>query len=61
MAGRASALMAGRLVVAVEDIRAVATAALRHRLLLSFDAERQSISADEIIAETIERLPREPQ
>jgi MoxR-like ATPase len=59
MAGRASALMAGRLVVAVEDIREVAPAALRHRLLLSFDAERQSISADQIIAETLERLPRE--
>jgi MoxR-like ATPase len=59
MAARASALMAGRLVVAVEDIRAVAPAALRHRLILSFDAERQSISADEIIAETLERLPRE--
>jgi MoxR-like ATPase len=60
MAARASALMAGRLVVAVEDVRAVAPAALRHRLILSFDAERQSISADEIIAETLERLPREP-
>jgi MoxR-like ATPase len=61
MAARASALMAGRLVVAVEDVRAVAPAALRHRLILSFDAERQSISADELIAETLERLPREPQ
>jgi MoxR-like ATPase len=59
MAGRVSALMAGRLVVAVEDIRAVAAASLRHRLLLSFDAERQAISADEMIAETLELIPRE--
>jgi MoxR-like ATPase len=59
MAGRAAALMAGRAVLAIEDIRDIALAALRHRLLLSFDAERQSISADEIITETLERLPRE--
>jgi MoxR-like ATPase len=59
MAGRVSALMAGRLVVAVEDIRAVAAASLRHRLLLSFDAERQAISADEVIAETLAQIPRE--
>jgi MoxR-like ATPase len=59
MAGRVSALMAGRLVVAVEDIRAVAAASLRHRLLLSFDAERQAISADEVIAETLQQIPRE--
>lgn len=59
MAGRVSALMAGRLVVAVEDIRAVAAASLRHRLLLSFDAERQAISPDELISETLELTPRE--
>ena len=59
MAGRVAALMAGRFVLAVEDIREVALAALRHRLVLSFDADRQAISADQIIGEALERLPRE--
>jgi MoxR-like ATPase len=60
MAGRVAALMAGRLVVAIEDLGTVAGDCLRHRLQLSFDAERQSISADELIAEALEQLPREP-
>lgn len=60
MAGRVAALMAGRFVLSIDDIRDVAPAALRHRLLLSFDAERQAVSADEIIAETLTRLEREP-
>jgi MoxR-like ATPase len=59
MAGRVVALMDGRFVLSVEDVRAVALAALRHRLLLSFDAERQGVTAEQIITETLERLPRE--
>ena len=33
--------------------------ALRHRLVLSFDAERQQISPEDVIAETLERIPTE--
>lgn len=46
---KARAFMDGRLNVAFEDIEAVAPAVLRHRIILSFDAIQDNISADEVI------------
>jgi MoxR-like ATPase len=59
LAGRVAALMDGRPNLAIEDVRAVALPALRHRLVLTIDAERQGVSAEEIVAAALERLPRE--
>jgi MoxR-like ATPase len=61
LAGRVAALIDGRYSLAVEDVRAVALPALRHRLVLTIDAERQGVSADEIVTEALEALPREVQ
>ena len=49
LAGRVSALMDGRPALAFRDIRDAAHAALRHRLVLSFDAQREGISPDAVI------------
>jgi MoxR-like ATPase len=57
LAGRAAALMDGRVSLAFEDVRAVALPALRHRLVLSFDAERAGVSADELITDALTRVP----
>jgi MoxR-like ATPase len=57
LAGRAAALMDGRVNLAFEDVRAVALPALRHRLVLSFDAERAGVAADDIVAEALARVP----
>jgi MoxR-like ATPase len=59
LAGRVAALIDGRYSLAVEDVRAVALPALRHRLVLTIDAERQAVSADEIVAGALESVPRE--
>ena len=59
LAGRVAALMDGRYSLAIDDVRAVALPSLRHRLVLSIDAERQDVSADEIVSEAVEALPRE--
>jgi MoxR-like ATPase len=59
LAGRVAALIDGRYSLAVEDVQAVAMPALRHRLVLTIDAERQGVSADEIVAEALAALPRE--
>ena len=40
-----------------EDIQAVAYETLRHRILLSFEAEAEGIDADHIINELIQRVP----
>jgi MoxR-like ATPase len=60
LAGRAVAMLAGRHALAVEDVREIAPAALRHRLILGLDADRSGVSADELIAEAIERVPKDP-
>ena len=46
---KARAFMDGRLNVAFEDIEAVAPAVLRHRIILSFDAIQDNVSADDVI------------
>ncbi|HEY5655006.1 MAG TPA: MoxR family ATPase [Woeseiaceae bacterium] len=46
---RACAWLAGRDYVAPEDIQAVAADVLRHRIVLSFEAEADGITADSII------------
>jgi MoxR-like ATPase len=59
LAGRVAALMDGRHNLSIDDIQSIALPALRHRLVLTIDAERQSISPDAIVQEAIEALPRE--
>jgi len=59
LAGRATALLAGRYNLAFQDVRAVAKIALRHRILLTFDAQRQSMTADAIIEEALASIPEE--
>ncbi len=51
------ALIDGRLNVAFDDIRGVAIPALRHRLLLNFEAEAAGISVDQILRQMIDTLP----
>jgi MoxR-like ATPase len=51
------ALMEGRLNVAYDDIRAVAAPALRHRLILNFDAESSGVTADDVLGELVATLP----
>lgn len=46
---KVTALLAGRYNVALEDVRAIAPAALRHRLILTYEAEAESVTADEIV------------
>jgi MoxR-like ATPase len=59
LAGRVAALMDGRHNLSIDDIGAVALPALRHRLVLTIDAERQAIAPDAIVKEAIAALPRD--
>jgi MoxR-like ATPase len=60
LGGKARALLHGRYHVSCEDIRAVAPAVLRHRIITNFNAEADGISADEIIDRLANFIPREP-
>jgi MoxR-like ATPase len=52
-AARATALLAGRAFVLPEDVREVALDVLRHRLVLSYDAEASGVSADEVVTRIV--------
>lgn len=57
LAAKVSALRDGRGNVAYQDARQAAPAALRHRLILTFEAEAEGIRADEIIADVLTHVP----
>ncbi|TVQ54364.1 MAG: AAA family ATPase [Phycisphaerales bacterium] len=57
LAGKVKALLDGRANVSVEDIRASALPALRHRCLLNFEGEAEGKTTDEIIQNIVETLP----
>ncbi len=54
---RAHAWLSGRDYVTPEDVHAIAADVLRHRVLLSYEAEAEGISADKVIATLLERVP----
>jgi MoxR-like ATPase len=54
---RARAWLAGRDFVSPEDVQAVAFETLRHRILVSFEAEAEGVDADRVIEELIQRVP----
>ncbi|MFP3937557.1 MAG: AAA family ATPase [Phycisphaerae bacterium] len=53
LAGKVSALRDGRACVSTEDIRSAAPAALRHRLILSFEGQADGAEPDDIISEVL--------
>jgi MoxR-like ATPase len=53
LAGKIHALRRGQAFVSVEDIRAVALPALRHRVLLNFEGEAEQVSSDSLIQELL--------
>ena len=54
LAAKIRALLEGRYAVAIDDIRAVAPPALRHRLILNFEGEAEGVKADAIIKQILE-------
>jgi len=57
LAAKARALLHGRLAATREDIAALAAPVMRHRLLLSFAAEAEQKSADDVIAALLRAVP----
>lgn len=49
LAAKARALIAGRAHVAIDDLHAAFLSTLRHRLVLSFEAEAEGIDADHVL------------
>ncbi len=59
LAAKVRALIQGRFNVSFDDIQAVAPAALRHRLILNFEAEAEGVTTDHIITQILQDVPRD--
>jgi MoxR-like ATPase len=60
LTAKARAVLHGRYYVSCEDIRAVAPAVLRHRIITNFNAEAEGIKPDEIVRRLSDIIPRDP-
>jgi MoxR-like ATPase len=56
LAGKILALLDGRYNVSFDDLRAAALPALRHRLILNFEAQAEGISTDTVINELLSEV-----
>jgi MoxR-like ATPase len=55
-AARAHAFIRGRGFVTADDVKAIAYLVLRHRLILSYEAEAEGVGADEVIKEVLSNI-----
>lgn len=58
LGAKGNALAEGRVHVSYQDIEAVVYPALRHRLILNFQADAENVDADRILTEVVKGIPR---
>jgi MoxR-like ATPase len=57
LASKVRALLEGRYNVSFEDVRRVYLPAMRHRVLLNFEAQAEGIDPDQVLLEVLEKVP----
>ncbi len=57
LTAKARALLQGRFAVTLDDLRAMAYPALRHRVLVNFKAEAEGITADDVTRTLFDKVP----
>ena len=57
LAAKAHAFLAGRNYVTPHDIKTLAPDILRHRILLSYEAEAEGKTSEDVIREILDKLP----
>jgi MoxR-like ATPase len=58
LGAKGNALAEGRVHVSYDDVEKVVLPALRHRIILNFQAEAENVTADQIITEVMRHVPR---
>ena len=58
LGAKGNALTENRVHVSYEDVERVIFPALRHRIILNFQAEAENITADQVIGEVLKQVPR---
>jgi len=59
LGAKTRAVLLGRFAPGIEDVKAVAHAVLRHRIVTNFTAEAEGIKPDRIIGDLLQRVPAE--
>jgi MoxR-like ATPase len=57
LGAKARAVLSGRFHVTTEDVRSVALPVLRHRILTTFQADSEGITADQVIQQLLAKVP----
>ena len=57
LGGKARAVTQGRYHVSFDDIRALASPVLRHRILLNFHAESEGVTSDQVVQQLLDAVP----
>jgi MoxR-like ATPase len=57
LAAKVRALLEGRYNVSFEDVRRVYLPALRHRVILNFEAQAENVDTDHVLLEILEKVP----
>jgi MoxR-like ATPase len=57
LAAKVRALLSGRYNVSFEDVRRVFLPAMRHRVILNFEAEAEGIDPDKVLLDILEKVP----
>src|SRR4051812_12803951 len=57
LAAKIRALFLGRFAASIDDVKASALPALRHRVLLNFEGEAEGVKTDTLIQEILKKLP----
>jgi MoxR-like ATPase len=58
LGAKGNALAENRVHVSYEDVDSIVLPALRHRIILNFQAEAENITTDQVVAEVIKKVPR---
>ncbi len=57
LAGKVRALLDGRYNVSFEDVRRVYLPAMRHRIIVNFEAQAENVESDQVLLELLEKVP----
>ena len=57
LAARIRSLMGGRKTPSIDDVRAVAPSALRHRVILNFEGEAEGVAVDKVLNQVLTGVP----
>jgi MoxR-like ATPase len=57
LAAKIFALFDGRFAASIDDVRAAAMPALRHRILLNFEGEAEGMKTDQVLSAILTHIP----